>query len=638
MRKILPIILVAGMLLASGAIGGIGKIGTGERKAVTETTSNIKIKDLGEYVTVLAENAYYLSEDGKPSLPYYVKTYTFPLGTKVKVECKPLHVESTKISKKIVPAPPAVPFGREAMLKEDESVYNSNEFYPESWYSYHTYGTVVDGKHVTLLSVHLYPVRYKAAENLIQTADDFDIKIKYELPSSELTADEYDLLIIYPSEWQSEAQRLADHKESHGIRTMMESVENIYSNYQGRDGAEKVKYFIKDALEEYGIKYVLLLGGKKSYFTGNWGLDGPTKSNDALWYVPVRYAALDDMEENGYLSDLYFADIYDAEGNFSDWDPNGDGIFASWSFKYGKENIDLAPDLAVGRLACRSLKEVQTVIDKIINYENNAHGQEWFKKMLLIGGDTFPGDPVFEGEVSTSWFYDAYMIDDGFKDTRLFVSDGSLTFGITEPNPIAGRFAWINVIKEFSTGYGFVAMDGHGSPTAWATHHPEGGDMWVNGLMTYNMDLLSNGDKLPIVVIGGCHNSEFNISLFDDFKNPWTYQPTYECFSWHLVKMANKGAIATFGNTGLGYGAGSSSYDGNGNGIPDEVEGAGGLIEDRFFNAYGEKGKDILGEAWQTAILDYIVLKPPMKRQVDAKTIEEWVLLGDPSLKVGGYS
>jgi len=32
--------------------------------------------------------------------------------------------------------------------------------------------------------------------------------------------------------------------------------------------------------------------GKKSYLVGNWGMDGPTKSNDALWYVPVRYVAL----------------------------------------------------------------------------------------------------------------------------------------------------------------------------------------------------------------------------------------------------------------------------------------------------------------------------------------------------------
>ncbi|KAA0009535.1 MAG: peptidase C25, partial [Thermoplasmata archaeon] len=418
------------------------------------------------------------------------------------------------------------------------------------------------------------------------------------------------------------------------------TVENIYSSYDGRDGAEKVKYAIKDALENYGIKYVLLFGGKKSYLTGNWGMDGPTKSNDALWYVPVRYVALNDNAEGGYLSDLYFADIYDANGNFSSWDTNGNGIYGEWSFKGKDKDIDFAPDLAVGRLACRSLKEVENVINKIIYYENNAYGQSWFSKMLLVGGDTFDDRDVHcEGEVSTLWFYEQYMADE-FEKTSLFVSDGTLTFGVTSPNKIAGRFAWINVINEFSKGYGFVVFDGHGSPTAWATHfkgHASHTDPWVNGMMTYNMDLLRNKDMYPVMVIGGCHNSEFNISLLDDFKNPWTYQPTYECFSWHLVRMANKGAIATLGNTGLGYGQGGG-YDSNGNGIPDDVEYLGGYIEDRFFNAYGTKGKDILGETWQTAILDYIATYPPMEDQTDCKTIEEWVLLGDPSLQIGGYS
>ncbi len=53
-----------------------------------------------------------------------------------------------------------------------------------------------------------------------------------------------------------------------------------------------------------------------------------------------------------YLSDLYFADIYDASGNFSSWDSDNDGIYGEW---YPGEtaqdtNIDLIPDVAVGRL------------------------------------------------------------------------------------------------------------------------------------------------------------------------------------------------------------------------------------------------------------------------------------------------
>ncbi|RLF47621.1 MAG: hypothetical protein DRN10_03620 [Thermoplasmata archaeon] len=153
--------------------------------------------------------------------------------------------------------------------------------------------------------------------------------------------------------------------------------------------------------------------------------------------------------------------------------------------------------------------------------------------------------------------------------------------------------------------------------------------------MTYNMDLLHNGEKLPVVSVGGCHNSEFNISLLDFQKNEWTYQPTYECWSWHLVKMPGGGSIATIGYAGLGYGAtGDSDKDG----IPDCVQYNGGYIESKLFEAYGQDGKDILGEAFGQAETEYANSFPPMDDQIDCKTIEEWVLLGDPSLKIGGYS
>ena len=50
------------------------------------------------------------------------------------------------------------------------------------------------------------------------------------------------------------------------------------------------------------------------------------------------------------------------------------------------------------------------------------------------------------------------------------------------------------------------------------------------------------------------------------------------------------------------------------------------------------KGKDILGETHASAITSYLTKFPPMTDRIDGKTVEEWALLGDPSLKIGGYS
>ncbi len=642
--KAIAILLALGLVMGSVAIGGIEKrdVGTdaSEFTAGSISFSPPEIKDNGMYSAIVMDGATYTHTAGAPMLPYYTQVYYFPLGTKVKIECTPQHISTIKLEKKIQPAPQPVVMGgnEKEIVEEDESIYGSNEAYPSTWYTYTLGGGLHEGKHVTILAIHTFPCRYNPVENSVMMADSFSIKIDYKLPEKTISSlGDKDLLIITPSSFKDALQPLIDDKEKHGIRTILMTVEDIYSSYNGKDGAEKVKYAIKDAIEQHGIKYVLLVGGKKSYITGNWGYDGPTKVDDSLWWVPVRYAALDDMTEHGYISDLYFADIYDANGNFSNWDSNGNGVYAEWRFQ-GKDIVDFYPDVFVGRLACRSVKEVENVVNKIIEYENTAYGSQWFHKMLLIGGDTFDDrDELCEGEISTEWFYEKHMSND-FEKTSLFVSDGTLPFQGRE-DKIGGKFAWINVIKTMNTGFGFVVMDGHGSPTAWATHfkgHASHNDLWVNGLMTYNMDLMKNKGMYPVVVIGGCHNSEFNISLLDFQKNAWTYQPTYECFGWHFVKMPGKGAIATFGNTGLGYGA--TGGDNNKNGIPDCVEFNGGYIEDLLFSVYGDEGKHILGDVWGVSIQQYINKYPPLEDKIDCKTIEEWVLLGDPTLMIGGYS
>jgi len=103
-----------------------------------------------------------------------------------------------------------------------------------------------------------------------------------------------------------------------------------------------------------------------------------------------------------------------------------------------------------------------------------------------------------------------------------------------------------------------------------------------------------------------------------------------ECLGWRLISKRNVGAIATIGNTGLGFG-----YPGN-----STLQGLGGWIEPRFFHAIGVQGKTILGEAHSQAIIDYINNDDfeVNKDRTDRKTVEQWVLLGDPSLKIGGYS
>jgi len=352
----------------------------------------------------------------------------------------------------------------------------------------------------------------------------------------------------------------------------------------------------------------------------------------------VRYTNVREsggVYDPGYISDLYYADIYDSEGNFSEWDSNGDGIFAKWDNTPGKDVFDHYPDVYVGRLPCRNKFEVKISISRIINYESGLAGS-WYDKMILIAGDSHddPGTNFVEGEEVTEYILDRYM--GGFDPVRVYASNQGGS-GLVPSTA--------DIRSAINGGAGHLLFDGHGNPASWNTHwlFTEGGG-WTGGIQIFQFPLLFNGKKLPVTIVGGCHNSQFNVSLFktlsdkDNSQHTWCYgMPVPECFGWWLTRKIGGGAIATMANTGLGYGAVGEhgDLDGDGDNQPDTIERFGGYQQVCFYKTFDE-GVDILGETWGGSCTKYLDTFPPMDYQIDAKTVQQWALFGDPSLKIGG--
>jgi len=549
------------------------------------------------------------------------------------------------------------------------------------------------------------------------------------------------------------------------------------------------------------------------------------------WYVPVRYSNMYDdpafpllassLHDPGVISDLYYADIYEAGGEFSSWDGNNDGIFLSLGMPDVDDDptIDFYPDVSLSRLACRSIDEVNTVVDKIINYESSPMDDSWFKKMIVISGDGFldqtdlninwdttalpngeytiyaqsnnpqgeygpvleinvikddtqesiityshddhlnpsiqdaltngfPTQPVAEivsvsegdilgntdvafdppyndycnefffwanvsyidgiltirgksydpkpyGNLSSFHIWienqDGQMVfEDWRNDTEMYY-EGEWTTGEKAllgrggalyymPEEFEREILWgsngqLNTIDDVLTsinqGAGFVFFSGHGSPNVWADQYPGifgdrghssftgmevtklslwgvlgvfSGTRKINDLFPmYPMDSMNNGEKLPIAVVGGCHNSQFNVSMVRGVKegleilfpslghsSMWCHgYAVPETFSWRLIRNPDGGAIASMGNTGLGYGMpGKQLTTGGGD----------SWITIEFFKQYGTEGQDILGDAYMQTLNSYIDNFDMTDLSAGhPKTITQWVLLGDPTLKIGGY-
>ncbi|HHO57001.1 MAG TPA: hypothetical protein ENJ70_00430, partial [Thermoplasmatales archaeon] len=98
------------------------------------------------------------------------------------------------------------------------------------------------------------------------------VRIEYEpaAPSPHL----YRFLIICPDGWKDAVQPLLKQREEHGMPGIAVGLEEIYDGkyfaVEGRDDAEKIKYFIKNAIENWGVEYVLLVGGRKIGMDERW--------------------------------------------------------------------------------------------------------------------------------------------------------------------------------------------------------------------------------------------------------------------------------------------------------------------------------------------------------------------------------
>ncbi|MCK5301162.1 MAG: hypothetical protein KAJ21_04595, partial [Thermoplasmatales archaeon] len=469
--KSLTCFVVGLLLISSFAVLSIGKeVSKSEYLTVNFYDYMLKQGNFEEetYIELEVEGANAISNhESEPLLPVYTNKITFSFGTKiVNIECKIGEIKSQVINNKILPAPKKVIIGTDEInpfYEMNEEIYNTNEFYPENWFSYYTGGGLDENnEHKTFLNIRSYPIRYNPVTDTINFVSKIELKIKYIEPlTSKLTGNgEYDMVIITPSELLDDnLENLKEHKNSHGVQTIIKNLDDIYNEYSGVDKPEQIKYFIKDAIETWDIKYVMLVGGLNSLIWGNPRDDVAKGSED--WYLPVRYTRLQETggtHDPGYISDLYYADIYDSEGNFSTWDKdrngNSDGIFANWKFGAQRDILDLYPDVYVGRLPCRNLKEVQIITNKIIDYETNTLGQEWFNKIIGIGGDSHDdsGTDFYEGEVAVDHVFDSYM--NSFSPVKLFAS-----YKTSDPENIPSSE---NIIREISEGAGFLLFEGHG--------------------------------------------------------------------------------------------------------------------------------------------------------------------------------
>ncbi len=606
--------IVCGILilfLAAGVMPAVAQKDTMILATITEnvdfSTPILKENTDGSEIMFNEANGV-LSVEGCPMLPVFSKTFEFPLGTKiVSVEVQPSAVQTVCVDKQIRPVPTKQMIGDQLVPVEgivDEDIYASADLYPASWYTISSgAGLNTDNEHTLFVTVRINPVRYVPKSQSLFYSTHFTINMAFkEAAPAQTSSEMYSLVIIAPAEFSETLQPLVDHKNNYGVTTILVPLNEIYNSYYGRDDAERIKYFIQHAVEDWDTQYVLLVGDMKKL---------PIRVTYASWW------------ERDLLSDLYYADVYDASVDFCTWDGNGNNRFGEIDHDGNDlDGVDLYADVHVGRLACKDVTEVSTVVNKIITYEQETYNQIWFKRLILAGGDTFPvsmGAPpfVYEGEI-TNIKVGQTMSD--FEQTFLWTSKGNL-------HPSSFN-------RAINKGAGFVSYAGHGFEHGWGTFRPNAVTKLKIVYYTPYVNGLKNGAKLPIIFFDACLTAKLDFNVTDlqnyypRFANllvrilALSSDPSdfYQCFGWSFLAKEDGGAIATIGSTRTAY----TWVDSNG------VYGGAGYLDVQFFDSY-EEGITV-GQMMTSSQNEYIQHVGP-----DYFTIEEFILLGDPSLMTGGY-
>ncbi|HVQ01756.1 MAG TPA: C25 family cysteine peptidase [Candidatus Thermoplasmatota archaeon] len=595
MKNVLSFLIV-GMLLACGA-GSV--VATSTSHSTTQlretlTFSEPVLSTHNGYTTVqLPETTTSSSAPGDPVLPYYTKVFTFPLGTTInQVTCGASTAETIVVPFDILPAPEPTrvsdtssPSGNIPGTKNRDIYADVNPF-PLSRVSYQVGGGLDRDSHVTILSITYYPLQYSPTQHRLSFTPEVQMIVSYELPRNPSTLrTSMNLLVIAPSGYTSALQPLIDHKNQNGFMTTLLTTEDIYATYQGRDQAEQIKYAIKNKVETQAVSYVLLVG--------------------SIYKIPIRISEASSHEYFGgqVITDLYYADVYDSQGNFCSWDANNNSIFGEITDK-----VDLYPDVRLGRLACDSVDEVNVVVDKIVHYETDTYGSSWYNNLILMGGNTFfwPGN---EGEETNTL---VMHLMSQFTPEIIWTSKHN--------------FDRLTISRTITKGAGFLDYSGHGVEYGIITYTPS--YLEKKAFITPYLKDLHNGYKLPVVFLDACSTAtlDFVLQNFLDYKT-WfmlnvlahalkvNTSQRLTCFAWAFVAHQGGGAIATIGATRVAYG-------GNDQGA--------GKIALEFFSSFNSS--QYLGEMASKMQTGYI-----NDVHGDSFTVEEFILLGDPTLRLGGY-
>ena len=493
----------------------------------------------GEYITLQYSDSWNAGSPGEPAMPYIGIDILLPQGTKIDdfTITNITYFDGT-LNGTIAPVQKPLPFSQPAPENykaiPNQQIYGSNNPWPlkpaklqgTHYLAGHSIGTF------TLCPAIFHPLKNEITliksitvsyKNIVSTDDICNAHINTAIAErlDKITensenrssyiyqttkdSEQIDLLIISSETLMPHFQEYINYKNSSGYFVATETVENIYSSYEGQDDQEKIRNCIIDYYENHQLAFVIL-GGDAD----------PTNPDDKI--IPHR--GMKAMDDNDIPSDMYYSNL---DGT---WDENNNGIWG----QIGEG--DLYAEVGIGRLCVDQAQEIANMTHKLIMYQDQPVVND-ANKVLLVG-ENLNDNPLTWGGT--------YM-DEIWEGTS---NHGFTTAGIGSEMEVStvydrdGTWSSSDIRDHFNTtGLNLINHLGHSNTTY--NMKMNNSDVTTN---TFHNDGITRG-----YVVGysqGCYNGAF------DNRNTSAGSYTGDCFA-EKVTTLETAEVATIANSRYGW-------------------------------------------------------------------------------------
>ncbi|MCK4409231.1 MAG: hypothetical protein KAW67_04055, partial [Candidatus Eisenbacteria sp.] len=521
--------LLAGLLLSLAA-SGVWSAHLDHTVSFDE--SELTVTELDGYDVIALRGCDVTREVGLPQLPVFSLTLALPAGARVS-ELEILDAESTELLARFHPLPaqhprilpvPGLDIPSRPFVDPEPSVYLGRHPYPTPIAKLLSAGLLGGTQ---LVGVALHPVQFVPAVGKLRFFRSISVRLHYDLAEEDargtfhrdqstvvrvlsgndiaiplrpdlrhpantrLEAGDYEHVIITGNaSFEPAFAPLAAWKTAKGVPSTTVPVTWITATYPGDDTPECIRNFVADAHDAWGTVW-FLLGG------------------DTDW-VPTRRAYAMTCEAGGHADeddigcDMYFADL---DGT---WNADGDDIYGELT-----DDVDMYPEVFVGRAPVRTLGEAAAFVEKVVNYESSPLDD--FQLDMLMAAEILWLDPFTDSGIALN------RIDRESVPPRY--------------DPIAKLFETLgnesaeSVRTALNSGQGHFLHSGH----AWYTVMGCGDGY----LQRWDIAELTNAGRQPLVYSIGCWPAAFDLAA--------------DCIAERFLQNPGGGGVAFIGNSRYGW-------------------------------------------------------------------------------------